>query len=190
MTFCQFCGREITEGAVYCPSCGRQVRPGRQTEFDRLTRDLRTQVNWGRRVVAYVIDWVIVSIATAIIEVILFLAMGIAGLAALGLNFSALFVPFGGLGFGVLGISAVLFLLYFTISETIYQKTFGKSIMGLKVVTTDGSRFDIVKAFLRNLSKIYWLLLLLDLIGGFFTHVEPGQKFSDHIANTVVVTGN
>lgn len=176
---------------MYCPSCGRTISGSsswRQTEFDRLTRDLKTQVNWGRRVIAYIIDWVIVSIATAIIEVIMLVALGIAGLGVFGLNFSAVFVPFSGFGLGVFGISALLFLLYFTISEAIYQRTFGKSIMGLKVVTTDGSRFDPGKAFLRNLSKIYWLLLLLDLIGGFFTRVEPGQKFSDHIANTVVVT--
>lgn len=138
--------------------------------------------------IAYIIDWVIVSLITAVIEVIALVALGIAGLGVFGQNFSAIFVPFGGFGFGVFGVSALLFLSYFTISEALYQRTFGKSIMGLKVITTDGSRFDIGKAFLRNLSKIYWLLLLLDLIGGFFTRVEPGQKFSDHIANTVVVS--
>ncbi len=158
-----------------------------ESEADRLLHDTKTQDFWLRRVIAYVIDWIIVVIATGIIELLILIAMGLTG-AILSANPMNFFVPFQTIGFGFFGLSAILFLLYFTLSEAMYQRTIGKSFMGLKVVTTDGSRFDIGKSFVRNFSKIYWLLLLLDVIGGLFMHVQPGQKFSDHVANTLVVS--
>ncbi len=192
MPFCRSCGKELPSDATFCPSCGTPVvppstGPSRESEADRLFRDYRTQEFWFRRVIAYVIDWIIVVIVTAIIEFTVLLGMGIAS-AIVFANPMNIFVPFQMLGFGFFGLSAILFLLYFTLSEAMYHRTLGKSFMGLKVVTTDGSKFDIGKAFVRNFSKIYWLLLLLDVIGGLFMHVQPGQKFSDHVANTLVVS--
>ena len=83
-----------------------------------------------------------------------------------------------------------MFLLYFALSEGFYHRTLGKSFLGLQVNTTDGSTLNVPKAFIRNITKIFWLLLLLDLIGGFFTQVKPGQRFMDKIANTFVVSRN
>ena len=197
MPYCSSCGKEIPVDATFCPSCGATTkttataapgpRPAGETEADRLLRDSQTQNFWFKRAVAYVIDWIIVSIVSGIIVFLVLIGMGLAG-ALIFANPANFFVPFQTAGFGLFGLSAVLFLLYFTLSESMYQKTIGKSFMGLKVTTTDGSKFDIGKSFVRNFSKIYWLLLLLDLIGGMFMHVQPGQKFSDHVANTIVVS--
>jgi uncharacterized RDD family membrane protein YckC len=191
MVYCSSCGREVPLDATFCPHCGAATNVsarGAQYEVDRLVSDARTQEFWFKRVVACVIDFVIVGVGSIILSLIALLSLGIAS----GLIFSnpaRFFVPtgFGVLGFGFSAFFAVLALLYFTLSDLMYQRTFGKSFMGLKVVTTDGSRLDIGKALIRNVSKIYWLLLLLDLLGGFFSRVQSGQKFSDHIANTNVV---
>lgn len=194
MPFCRSCGKDISSDAAFCPSCGattgasRSSPPSGHSEFDRLTRNSTTQEHWFRRVVAYIIDWIIVTIATAIIALTIGTIIGFASLAISGPTFANFFVPFSAFGVEFFGLSGLFFLLYFASSESIYGKTIGKNLLGLKVVTTDGSKLDLGKTFIRNVSKIYWLLLLLDLIGGFFLSVKPGQRFLDKLANTIVLS--
>jgi RDD family len=57
-----------------------------------------------------------------------------------------------------------LFVLYFTFAEATYGKTIGKAVMGLRVTADGGGRPNLGTSFLRNLSKINWVLLLLDVI--------------------------
>jgi len=194
MPFCRSCGAQIPADAAFCPSCGTAVAmqsystgPQVQNEFDRLTRDSKTQEHWFRRLIAYVIDWIIVLIAAAIITGIAALITGVAGLL-LTSNPASFFFPFGPFYGGIIGLEALLLLLYFTLMEATYQKTVGKSLMGLKVKTLNGEPVNLEKSFIRNLSKIYWLLLLLDVVIGLFEQVTPGQKFSDKFANTIVVS--
>ena len=80
-----------------------------------------------------------------------------------------------------------LMLLYFPISETYWGATFGKSVMGLKVIAIKGGKPTLSQALVRNISKIYWILLLLDVIVGLATESDYKQKFSDRYAGTVVV---
>jgi uncharacterized RDD family membrane protein YckC len=189
MPFCRSCGSELSNETAFCPKCGAAVAPPNpsyssppspvsETEVDRLLKDSKTQDFWFRRAVAYVIDWIIVVIVSAIIGLIIF------PFAA----FSGIFFPFSFVGAGFALLAGLLYLLYFTLADYKYQRTVGKNVMGLQVITTDGSRLDIGKAFIRNLSKIHPVLLILDLIGGFFMKVKPGQKFSDSIANTTVTS--
>lgn len=189
MTFCRNCGSEIPSGASFCPSCGANTdnlsgtRPT-GNEFDRLTRDSGTQNHWVRRIIAYIIDAIIVGI---ILFVISFLSLLMTGLGSIFSSGSFAFNAFNPFSYFA-GLDALLFFLYFTLSDYMYQKTFGKSLMGLLVVTTDGSKLDFGKCLIRNISKAYFLLLLLDLIVGFFANAKPGQKFSDHLVNTAVVS--
>jgi len=57
------------------------------------------------------------------------------------------------------------------------------------VQMVDGGKVPFGKAFIRNISKIYWLFLLLDWIIGIAT---PGpdrrQKYTDRMAGTTVVS--
>jgi len=199
MTFCRSCGSVLSNDSMFCPKCGTPVNattappaapygtaaPASEMEVDRLLKDSNTQDLWLRRVIAYVIDWIILVIVSSIIGGIAVLAFGIGAFFG---GFSGFFFPFYSLA-GILfaGIAALLSLVYFTGLDYMNHATFGKNLMGLRVVTIDGSRLDIGKALIRNISKIYALLLLLDLLGGFFMKVTPGQKFSDSIAKTNVV---
>jgi len=81
----------------------------------------------------------------------------------------------------------LLYILYFSIAETMYGATLGKRLLGLKVVTKKGGRPSFEKAFIRNITKIHGVLLLLDLIGGLITSKDLHQKYTDRIANTTVV---
>jgi uncharacterized RDD family membrane protein YckC len=190
MPYCNSCGREVPADATFCQHCGAHINVsgGTQYEVDKLVSDTRTQEFWFKRVIACVIDFVIVGVGALILAFLAALALGVAGALAVG-SLGSFFVPFG-LGIFGVGLSvffAILSLLYFSLSDLMYQRTFGKSFLGLKVVTTDGSSLSFGKVLVRNVSKIYWILLLLDLLGGFFTKVQSGQKFSDHIVNTNVV---
>jgi uncharacterized RDD family membrane protein YckC len=53
---------------------------------------------------------------------------------------------------------------------------------------TNGNKVTLDKSFIRNISKIYWLLLLLDWIVALVTPgADRRQKYTDRIAGTTVV---
>jgi len=122
---------------------------------------------------ALLIDSVLLGIIVGIIAAIVTLP------ALFGVPMILLGAP---LMFGILSI------FYFVFMESAYGATIGKRIMGLKVVTLDGRNPNVEKAFIRNVSKIHWALLLIDLLIGLGTKGDPNQKFSDRIAGTTVVS--
>lgn len=61
--------------------------------------------------------------------------------------------------------------------------------MGLRVTTDGGGRPTLGVSFLRNLSKINWVLLLLDVILGLALEVGYTKKFSDRFFGTSVIQG-
>ncbi len=86
-------------------------------------------------------------------------------------------------------VQGIIFLVYAAILDVSWGATVGKRVLGLQVQMVNGSKIDFGKAFIRNISKIYWLFLLLDWIIGIAT---PGpdrrQKYTDRIAGTTVVS--
>ncbi|MCP8309523.1 MAG: RDD family protein [archaeon] len=93
--------------------------------------------------------------------------------------------PWGWLQFPF--VMGLIYILYFTITESAYGYTLGKRIMSLRVITLKGEIPNFEKTFIRNISKIYWILLLLDVIGGLASKGDPYQKYSDRIAGTLVI---
>jgi len=91
--------------------------------------------------------------------------------------------PFGAY-FGT--FAGLLLVLYFTFAEATYGKTIGRAVMGLRVTTESGGRPTLGVSFFRNLSKINWVLLLLDVILGLALEVGYTKKFSDRYLGTHV----
>jgi hypothetical protein len=58
---------------------------------------------------------------------------------------------------------------------------------GLKVIRLGGGYQNLTEAFVRNINKIYWLLLLLDIVVGLAISKQYTQKFSDTVVGTEVV---
>ncbi len=135
--------------------------------------------HWLLRLVAFIIDSIIIGIVASIIWFFAILSLLASG-SWLLLWGSYLVLPF---------LLGVLELLYFVFMEVSYGATLGKRVLGLQVQMVNGSKVTFDKAFIRNISKIFWLFLLIDWILGVAT---PGhdqrQKYTDRIAGTTVVS--
>lgn len=149
--------------------------------FERIGKDSQLQDHWIRRLVAFIIDSVIVSVFTWIVAAIVsipFILMA----AATGLPWY-MFNPFSFPFF-----AGILSVFYFTLLETYYGWTFGKKIMKLESRKLDGQRPPLDSALIRNVSKIYWVLVLIDTVIGLATLGDPHQKITDRVAGTIVVS--
>lgn len=185
MPYCPKCGREVSEDAHFCPNCGAALKKGvkepsrSETGFGLLASDWRVQSHWLRRFIAYIFDSLLVGIFTAILLVILTFPLVFTG-----------FLNWLGYWNRLLGLPSILgliYLLYFTLMESSYGHTFGKRVMGLEVSMVEGGPPNLTKVFLRNLSKIFWGFLLLDVILGLASRGDPRQRFMDKVAETTVV---
>ena len=134
--------------------------------------------HWLIRLVAYIIDSIIILIPTAIIYFIV--------LAAVILSSSFVFVTFG-IWLLLPLILGILEVLYFVILDVYWGATIGKRILGLQVQMTKGGKIPFDKALIRNISKIFWPFLLLDWLIGIVTPGDKRQKYSDRLAGTIVV---
>ncbi len=183
--FCSKCGKELAPDAGFCSQCGTPVgsassaMPQRSVSgMDTLIKQPAAQQYWVERLVAFVIDaaivFLIVGVIAAALALPLFLFGGVAALASM----------FAGLFSFVAGIVLVL---YFAVSEVSMGSSIGKRVMGLVVRSKAGHNPNFTEALIRNISKIYWLLLLLDIVVGLATSKEYTQKFSDRYAGTSVV---
>lgn len=133
--------------------------------------------HWIIRFIALAIDGIILSIIATIFWSLVFASLLAAG-AFLGYGYALIF-PL---------IVGVLMVLYFAFFEVTWGATLGKRLMGLQVQTTSGSKVALDKSIIRNISKIYWILLLLDWLFGVFTAGnDRRQKYSDRIAGTTVI---
>jgi len=85
-------------------------------------------------------------------------------------------------------LHGILFFLYAAFLEYSYGATIGKQIVNLKVRTTQGTAASLDKTLVRNISKIHWILWLVDTIIGMATVGDTHQKFSDRYIGTTVVS--
>jgi len=129
------------------------------------------QGSWGRRFMALVIDAVIITLFSWILVALIYPVV-------------ALTNSFQVLGFWLL-LLAFIIIVYFTYFEGKYDVTPGKNLMKLKVKSLNGD-MSYRKAFIRNLSKILWLPLIVDLLVGFLFG-SPRKRYLDRLAKTEVV---
>ncbi|TMI21458.1 zinc-ribbon domain-containing protein [Candidatus Bathyarchaeota archaeon] len=190
MAYCWKCGAQLYENSAFCHSCGAPAKPSQtmgtsaQTGFDRLKDDKGFQDHWAKRVIAYVIDVAIVSVAVYILVLIV-------ALPALPAFFSGQTFPFAWFwGFWLGGIVPLIVLAYFVLAEALFERTLGKELMGLRVARLDNKRLDLWSSFVRNISKIAFILLIVDVAVGLGTHGDGRQKYSDRYIGTIVETTN
>lgn len=133
------------------------------------------------RVVAYIIDAIILGIVGFVIGMV----FGV-GAVSTGTDISD---PTGGGSMLLNLISIVIGVAYFAAMESSsWQATVGKKALGLVVTDLNGQRISVGKAILRYIGKIISaLILLIGFIMVAFT--ERKQGLHDMIAGTLVVKG-
>jgi uncharacterized RDD family membrane protein YckC len=184
MVFCQYCGKAVPEGASFCPACGKPVATGQApspaTQSPAAMSGARPNLaTEGDRIVAVIIDTVIVFIASLVILIPLAIVVG----------FFSFFGPFGFLfGLPIL-FTWLLWLLYFTYFESTSGQTFGKQIMNIRVVDESTlQRLDFGRSLVRNILRIIDWLPLFYLIGFLLIATnQKKQRIGDLAARSMVV---
>ncbi len=135
------------------------------TAFDLIGHNAALQEHWIRRFIAIVIDAIIIAVVVFIVNIALFV--------------------FGWPWYLWNLFTGVIWWLYSTFFEAAIGGTVGKKLVSLHVVATDGM-MDLPRALVRNVSKIFPLLILVDLIVGWATPGDPRQRYLDRVAHTTV----
>jgi uncharacterized RDD family membrane protein YckC len=137
---------------------------------------------WLIRLIAYIIDGIVIFIATIILAAIIGVLIAIAAATTGSLLFF-----YGGF-WAILGLFGLLSILYFIVLDVVWGATIGKRVMGLQVQTLNGAKISFGQSFIRNISKIFWLFLFLDwLIAVVTAGPDKSQKLTDRWATTKVV---
>jgi uncharacterized RDD family membrane protein YckC len=142
---------------------------GMPTGFDLIGKNPALQEHWIKRLIALVVDAVIVSVVVFLLTRVLTFAL-----------------------FGNFFVSSFLIGIFWVAYSTILEAsgggaTIGKRIVKLRVVGIDAP-MSLNKALIRNISKIHGIFLLLDWIIGLATVGDPRQRYLDRIARTTVKT--
>ena len=149
---------------------------------------------FGARLVALIIDWIIIGVAQS------FVIVPILGL--IGLSFvpdlqnaesmdEAQAIGMVGAIMGAMGslwiVSTAISLLYFSIMESSNaQGSVGKLALSIKVTDMDGNKISFGKAFLRSIGKyISGMIMFIGYLMAAFT--DKKQALHDMIASTLVV---
>jgi uncharacterized RDD family membrane protein YckC len=150
--------------------------------------------SFGQRLVAVIIDIVIIGVAQSFIIVPLLAAVGLGfASSAENMDFSnpeesaGMIAGIMALIGGYWILATCIQILYFTFMESSKnQATVGKMAMGIIVTDLNGGKLDFSKALVRNLCKIISnLTMLIGYIMAAFT--EKKQALHDMLASTLVV---
>jgi uncharacterized RDD family membrane protein YckC len=134
------------------------------TGFDYLSRDKALQEHWLRRFVAIIIDALVIYVPLSLLSWVVSWA---------------LFWPFFAMGGA--------FFLYCALFDKVVGGTVGKMLLRLKTVSTSG-QMNIAQALMRNVTKVFWPILLIDWILGMAVDTQdPRQKWTDQVARTSVM---
>jgi len=141
-------------------------------------------MHWIYRLIAYIIDSIIIGIPSTIIYYLILLPAVSVNVNYFGVVIST---PPWWAGFLLPLILGVIQLFYFVILDVVWGGTVGKRILNLQVQTVTGQKLDFAKSFMRNISKIYGLLLFLDWLIGIVSVGDKRQKFLDRYTSTIVI---
>ncbi len=133
-----------------------------------------------QRIVAYIIDMVIVGIVGIALSFTGLIFGSVVGRISAGVGVTTIIL------FGFLSLAFMLF--YAFLLEGYWGQTLGKKIMGIVVVKEDGSPCTYEASIVRNLLRIIDTLPQL-YIAGFIVIAltDKRQRIGDRLANTIVV---
>lgn len=129
-----------------------------------------------KRVLAYIADYFVVSAIMWIIAELLYLIV---------FPFSAFFVYEY-----MIILAPIIGLAYFILLEKKLGTTVGKHLLFLKVLSTDSynynNKISYKQSVIRNLSKIYWIPIIFDILIGRFTG-SSNERILGRLSHSEVV---
>jgi len=125
---------------------------------------------FSRRIIAYLLDFFVVSSVMWIISYLLSLMFSPSDIIYIYVYF-----PY---------IAPVLGFIYFVFLEKSKGATIGKALMYLEVRSKNGANINWAQAIVRNLTKIYWIPIIFDWLIGRFMNTD---RLFGHLTKTVVV---
>ena len=187
--YCSMCGKEVKEGSKFCKSCGNLIESDLKEEIPISGDKFIPNVYAGfwRRVLAYLIDWAIVSICASIIAFALVFVLAFY-MASVGIdienenqNVQLLYFALGSF------IGLIANWLYYTLFESSSkQGTPGKMAIGIIVTDLNGRKISFGKANGRFWGKIIsGIILGIGFIMAGTT--QKKQALHDIMAGTLVV---
>ena len=125
---------------------------------------------FSRRVVAYIIDFFVVSAFMWIVSYLLFFLVN-----PYNSYMVYQYFPY---------VTPILILVYFILCEKFNGATVGKSLMYLQVRSKNGALISWPQAIVRNLTKIYWIPIIFDWAIG---KILKTDRILNNITKTIVV---
>lgn len=148
--YCPTCGAENPEGSKVCEKCGANLTEGIENIGNSQLSD-EVEVEYAgffRRVIAYIIDLIILAIINQIIK----LATGAGAVYTIAM--------------------VIVAIAYFTIMESSkFQATLGKMALGIKITDENGGRISITTSLLR-----YIVFQILTIVSQLLVLTEPTIK--------------
>ena len=132
-------------------------------------------VGVGRRLVATIVDAIIIGVLFGVISGIFSVQQGLMADSVELLGTSNI-------------VSVLVSIIYYAGLEATTGATIGKRLLGLRVVMADGSPIDWTSSIIRNVLRIIDFLPAFYLLGAIFVwSTEKNQRIGDLGANTVVI---
>ncbi len=135
--------------------------------LDEVLENKQAQEFWLRRLIAIIIDALIIFIPITVMVSIAW-SMGFFGQVS--------WIISGG-----------LLVAYSALFESELGYTIGKRIMGLEVVSLDPRPYDMKRALIRNITKVHGVFLLIDLLLGILAEDRTNMRYLDTVVATEVV---
>jgi uncharacterized RDD family membrane protein YckC len=186
MPYCPKCGKEIQADAKFCTNCGATLEPTTAPPPAPSGYTPPSPLgDLGSRIVAGIVDYIIIGIVAVILSIFLIVPWAMTGLGMMG--------TFGAAGWfsgmwGIVGIMWLLWLIYFTYFEGTSGQTIGKKFTHIKVIKEDGSKCDFGSALVRNILRIIDHLPFLYILGIILiAATEKKQRLGDMLGKTIVV---
>jgi uncharacterized RDD family membrane protein YckC len=215
--FCSKCGANVPEGVAFCNACGQpvpsasvvppippvspappqtpvssQYAPGYvppvQAAWQTSARPPVAYAGFWLRLVAFIIDAIVLHFVFTIVTLPFIASMGIRGIMRGHMPMSPEeLIPLMRQLFHIFLIRTVLNWLYYALLESsAWQATLGKKALGLEVTDMQGTRISFGRATGRFFAKIISALILwIGFIMAGFT--EEKQALHDMIAGTLVI---
>lgn len=167
MPYCRKCGTKLSEGAKFCSKCGT---PGETLEKQRLA-------SWGERIIAWLIDIVILG---AVLTVIKWTTMWAAWPSFAWAPSYFRWIPFVDFG-----LDNVIYFFYWMLMEGTYGQSIGKMIMKIKVTQLSSDSINLVQATIESVGKAF--LLPIDCLVGWILYSRTKQRLFNYLSETLVV---